>query len=96
VLDSTIRELIDELAAEKAPPIYTLSPEEARNTLLRAQSGPVEKPEAQIKDYSVNTTAGPLRLRSIRPIGVKTPTAVVLYFHGGGWCWGTWSHMTGW
>ena len=41
VLDSTIRELIDELAAEKAPPIYTLSPEEARKTLLRAQSGRV-------------------------------------------------------
>lgn len=88
VLDSTIRELIDELAAEKAPPIYTLSPEEARKTLLRAQSSPVEKPEAQIKDYSVNTTAGPLHLRSIRPIGVKTPTAVVLYFHGGGWVLG--------
>jgi hypothetical protein len=50
VLDSTIRELIDELAAEKAPPIYTLSPEEARKTFLRAQSGQVEKPEAQIKD----------------------------------------------
>lgn len=83
VLDSTIRELIDELAAEEAPPIYTLSPEEARKTLLRAQSGPLEKPDAQIKDYSVNTTAGPLHLRSIRPIGVKTPTAVVLYFHGG-------------
>ena len=88
VLDSTIRELIDELAAEKAPPIYTLSPEEARKTLLRAQSGPVEKPDAQIKDYSVNTTAGPLHLRSIRPIDVKSPTAVVLYFHGGGWVLG--------
>jgi acetyl esterase/lipase len=88
VLDSTIRELIDELAAEKAPPIYTLSPEEARKTLLRAQSGPVEKPEAQIKDYNANTTAGPLRMRSIRPVGVKTPTAVVLYFHGGGWVLG--------
>jgi acetyl esterase len=88
VLDSTIRELIDELAAEKAPPIYTLSPEEARTTLLRAQSGPVEKREAQIKDYNVSTTAGPLRLRSIRPIGVKTPTAVVMYFHGGGWVLG--------
>ncbi|MFL6451917.1 MAG: alpha/beta hydrolase [Bryobacteraceae bacterium] len=88
VLDSTIRELIDELAVEKAPPIYTLTPEEARKTLLRAQSDPVEKPEAQIKDYNVSTTAGPLRLRSIRPIGVKTPTAVVLYFHGGGWVLG--------
>lgn len=88
VLDSTIRELLDELATEKAPPIYTLTPEEARKTLLRAQSGPVEKPDAQIQDYSVNTTAGPLLLRSIRPVGVKTPTAVVLYFHGGGWVLG--------
>jgi acetyl esterase len=88
VLDSSIRELMDELAGEKAPPIYTLSPEEARETLLRAQSGRVEKPEAQIKDYSVNTTAGPLLLRSIRPVGAKIPTAVIMYFHGGGWVLG--------
>jgi acetyl esterase len=88
VLDSTIQELIDELAAEKAPPIYTQSSEEAGNTLLGAQLSPVGKPQAQIKGYSVNTTAGPLRLRSIRPMGVKSPTAVVLYFHGGGWVLG--------
>jgi hypothetical protein len=42
VLDRTARKLIEEVAAHREPPIYKLTPEEARNTLLRAQSYPVQ------------------------------------------------------
>jgi acetyl esterase len=85
VLDCTIRQLIEELASHREPPIYKLTPEEARNGLLRTQSCPVPKPEAQIKDWNVNSEAGALRLRTIRPIHVEDHSPVILYFHGGGW-----------
>ena len=88
VLDRTVRELIEELAAHREPPIYELTPMEARNTLLRAQSGSVEKPDAQIKDWTVNSEAGALRLRTIRPIRAGDRSPVILYFHGGGWVLG--------
>ena len=43
------QDLLDHLAAEKAPPIYDLTPDEARSVLLRAQSGAVRKPHARVK-----------------------------------------------
>ena len=88
ILDRTIRDFIDDLAADKAPPIYQLAPEEARRSLLRAQSSPVEKPDAQIKDWIVNSMADSVRLRTIRPSHAEGPTPVILYFHGGGWVMG--------
>jgi acetyl esterase/lipase len=88
ILDCSIRKLIEELASHSEPPIYTMTPEEARNTLLRAQSGIVEKPDAQIKDWKVKSKAGTLRLRTIRPIRAAERSPVIIYFHGGGWVMG--------
>ena len=62
VLDSTIREFLDELAANEGPLVYQLTPDEARSTLVRAQSGTVRKPDAQIKDWNVDSAVGALRL----------------------------------
>jgi hypothetical protein len=75
VLDSTRQKLIDELTAEKAPPIYNLCPEDAHNAAARAIRT-VEKPAAHIKDHNVNTTAGPLPLRKHPP-----PSGFVLVRH---------------
>jgi acetyl esterase/lipase len=88
ILDPTIRHLLDELANHAGPAIYELTPEEARATLLRAQSGSVRKPEAQIKDWTVNSEAGVLHLRTIRPVRAGDYSPVILYFHGGGWVMG--------
>jgi acetyl esterase len=88
VLDHTIREFLNELEANAGPPVYQLTPDEARSTLLRAQSGPVRKPEAQIKDWNVVSAVGTLRLRTIRPNIVRESSPVILYFHGGGWVMG--------
>jgi hypothetical protein len=38
VLDRINQALVDQLAANAAPPVYALTPEEARNVLLRTQS----------------------------------------------------------
>jgi acetyl esterase len=84
ILDGVNQALVDELAAKAAPPIYTLKPVEARDVLLRAQSG-FSAPEAIVKDYSVNSGALPLRLRTIRPPALQDRAPVIMYFHGGGW-----------
>ena len=88
MLDPTIREVIQGFAAHREPPIYELTPEEARNAFLRVQSGPVQKLDAQIEDRNVNSQAGALRLRFIRPVGAPDHTPAILYFHGGGWVLG--------
>ena len=43
-LEPHTQQFVDSLAG--APPIYTLSPTEARSVLARAQSAPVGKPSA--------------------------------------------------
>ena len=48
ILEPHTQQFVDGLA--DAPPIYTLSPDEARSVLVRAQSIPVGKPSAQIED----------------------------------------------
>jgi acetyl esterase len=72
-----------------APPIYTLSPAEARAVLERAQSIPVGKPGAQIEDtaFPVGPT-GSVPIRIVRPNGGARTLPVVVYVHGGGWVLG--------
>ena len=88
VLDPVNQKLIDHLAAEGGPPIYTLTPDEARTVLLRAQSGAVRKPPAQVKDLNVESARGTLPLRTIRPDHAIDRGPVVMYFHGAGWVMG--------
>jgi acetyl esterase len=88
MLDRKIEEFIQELAATAATPIYEETPEEARKILLRAQLAPVHKIDADIKDWTVDSSAGRLHLRTIRPVGAAGRTPGILYFHGGGWVLG--------
>jgi acetyl esterase len=85
VLDKVNQNLIDQLATDGAPPVYTLTPDEARNVLLRAQSGSVPKPDAQVKDFIVNSDGFALRLHTVRPIHAADRGPVIMHFHGGGW-----------
>lgn len=88
VLDCKIQEFIEELAAADATPVYKETPEHGRTTLLRAQSGPVNKADADIKDWAVESSVGRLHLRTVRPVGVVRRAPGILYFHGGGWVLG--------
>lgn len=81
ILDHVIQNLLEELAAEGGRPVYTLTPAEARNTLLRTQSGPVHKPDAQVKDWSVQSGQYALRLRIVRPDNTTGRGPVIMYFH---------------
>lgn len=47
ILDPVIRKMLDHLAAEGGPPVYSLTPTEARNSIVRIQSWSVPAPESR-------------------------------------------------
>jgi acetyl esterase len=86
-LELHTQQFIDSLAG--APPIYTLSPADARAVLTRAQCIPVGRPSAQIEDMALPVgPTGSVPIRVIRPVGGAEVLPVVMYFHGGGWVLG--------
>jgi acetyl esterase len=86
-LELHTQQFIDSLAG--APPIYTLSPADARSALARAQSIPVGKPSAQVEDITLPVgPTGSVPIRIIRPVRAAEVLPAVMYFHGGGWVLG--------
>ena len=71
------------------PPIHTLSPAEARRTLVVAQSGRVGKPAALFEDISLPVgPTGSVGIRVVRPVAAKGALPVLIYVPGGGWTMG--------
>jgi acetyl esterase len=86
-LELHTQQFIDGLVG--APPIYTLSPADARAVLARAQSIPVGKPSAHIEDITLPVgSSRSVPIRVVRPVGAAEVLPVVMYFHGGGWILG--------
>jgi acetyl esterase len=89
VLEPVTQGFIDNLAAHAGPPIYTLSPADARNVLAGAQSQPVAKLPAHIEDRVLPVgPTGKVSIRIVKPEGAKGVLPAVMYFHGGGWVLG--------
>jgi acetyl esterase len=85
-VDPAIQEWLKTLSG---PPIYALSPADARKVLDKVQEFPVTKLPSEIEDRTI--PVGPLgstRVRIVRPHGTKDRLPVVMYFHGGGWILG--------
>lgn len=88
-LDAVNRGFVEAVTKAGGAPIYTLSPEAARNVLSGAQAGPVARPNADIQDATFPVgPLGSVNVRIVRPQGVSAPLPVVMYFHGGGWVLG--------
>jgi acetyl esterase len=89
VLEPTAQRMIDQLAAQGGPPLFTLTPDAARDVLKQVQEAPVEIAPAAIEDttFPVGPT-GTTRVRIVRPAGAVGPLPVVMWFHGGGWILG--------
>ncbi len=87
-LEPTTQAFIDSLAG--ATPIYTLSPEAARNVLADAQkSVSVKLAPTRSEDRVLNVgPKGRTDIRIYRPESTKGPLPVVIYTHGGGWVLG--------
>ncbi len=87
-LDPTTAAFLEKLEAQGGPPLYTLTPAEARNVLLNVQRVPVKMPPAEIEDLTISGPTGQISLRIARPQGVSGALPVVMHFHGGGWVLG--------
>lgn len=89
-LDPGILDFLRGLEAQGGPPLYTLSPAEARNVLLSVQrSANVTKLPADSEDRTIaDGPTGEISLRIVRPQGKSGALPGVMYFHGGGWILG--------
>ena len=87
-LEPTTQAFIDSLAG--ATPIFTLSPEAARNVLAGAQkSVSVTLAPARSDDRILNVgPKGRTDIRIYRPENAAGTLPVVIYTHGGGWVLG--------
>jgi len=84
-LDPVAQAFVDGLAG--SPPIYTLSPTEARAALSGAQkSVPVDLPEVSRTDRVLEVgPTGKTTIRVVSPFHATGILPVVIYIHGGGW-----------
>jgi len=89
VLEPVTQKFLNEINSLSGPPIYELSPEEARKVLLKVQAVSVPKLPADIEECTISLEEyGEINIRIIRPEGNKSKLPVVMYFHGGGWILG--------
>lgn len=88
-IEPQTQEFLDALAQAGGPPIYTLSPADARQVLRAIQARPVPMPPAEVEARTIDGGAvGSVALRIVRPAGADRPLPAVLYLHGGGWVLG--------
>jgi acetyl esterase len=92
VIEPHTQQWLDELAAASAdgPPLYELSPKDARQVLRDVQeSVPVQLQPADIDDRVIDGgPTGQVSIRIVRPPGVAGVLPVVFHSHGGGWILG--------
>jgi acetyl esterase len=87
-IDPQVQAFLDELNSLHAPPLHTLTPEEARAAVAADAGalGPAE-PVARIQDRPVPGPGGEIPVRIYTPQG-QGPFGVFVYYHGGGWVLG--------
>jgi acetyl esterase len=89
-LEPVTKAFVDSLTAAGGPPLYTLSPAQARSVLAQAQARPTAKLPASIEDttFPVGPT-GSVRIRIVRPPDARGRVLpAIMHFHGGGWILG--------
>jgi acetyl esterase len=92
-VEQKTRAFLETLQRQGGPPIYTLSPEEARAVLsnLLKQQPPVAMPPADIENRTIprGPNGSNISINIVRPQGSnETLLPVVMYFHSGGWVLG--------
>jgi acetyl esterase len=89
-LDPQARAVIERLAASGAPPLHTLTPDEARRAYRASRAALAAAPAyvEEIRELSIPGPAGPLRARLYRPGVAGSPPPGLVYFHGGGFIYG--------
>jgi acetyl esterase len=71
------------------PPTHTLAPDQARAYYRERRTFTQPEPPAvgEVRDLEARGPAGPIPLRSYRPVGAASGVVlpVLVYYHGGGW-----------
>ena len=90
VMEPNTQRWLDSLAAEGAPPVYELSPQDARKVLRGIQvSVPVAMMPAELEDRQVpGGPTGQVDVRIVKPSMATGMLPVVVHLHGGGWVMG--------
>ena len=86
VLEPASQEFVE--AAAKPPPLYELTPDEARKVLDDVQAAPIDKLPVEERWITVPADVGDVRVRIVRPPDAEGTLPVILYMHGGGWILG--------
>jgi acetyl esterase len=89
-LDPKVKSYLDQLAAAGIPPLHQLTPQLVRQALRaqnEAQANQKREPVARVVDRTLPGTARDIPVRLYTPDGAG-PFPIVVYFHGGGWCFG--------
>ncbi len=89
-VETNTKIFLESLQQNPGPPLYTLTPSEARNVLSGLQSAPIEKLPAEIENKTIPVgPSGKIFTQIVKPQGSGNETLpVVMYFHGGGWVLG--------
>jgi len=89
VLEPAAQVLADALASAGDPPLYTLSPNDARAVLDNAQAGDVSMTPAEIEEHTIpGGPNGTVSITVVKPVSRNGSLATVVYTHGGGWVLG--------
>jgi acetyl esterase len=89
VLEPAAQALAAALATADGPPLYTLSPEDARAVLDQAQSGNVAMAPAEIEEHTIpGGPDGMVSITVVKPMHRNGSLPAVVYTHGGGWVLG--------
>ena len=89
-VENKTRLFLENLQQNPGPPLYTLTPNDAREVLSGLQGGMIEKVPAEIVNKTIpGGPKGEISIKIVRPQGCSNETLpVVMYFHGGGWILG--------
>lgn len=92
VLEKKTQAFVDSLKGVKGPPIYKLSPADARQVLENLQAEGVKGPATKREDKML----GKVSVQIVRPAGKEGSLPAIVHLHGGGWILGsknTHAHM---
>lgn len=89
IIEHTTQQFLNHINSDSGAPIYELTPEQARNVLIKVQDIEMIPIPADIEYKKIHT--GPrkeINIKIIRPENNKSKLPAVMYFHGGGWILG--------
>ena len=85
-----LQQILDTIKSRNPPPIYTLTPAEAREAMLKARKVFVAEPPAiaRVEDREIPGPGGPMKVRLFADSKAAN-LPMLLWFHGGGWVIGS-------